>query len=175
MNPLSPLNPGTYLSSLLFSAGLNAAPYGSVDTTVMRFEGTGVPQGTGLAQVTTAENGTIVTVQKPGLYAVQLRGGNGAATPLITGVTVNADAFALTNAPNFGTPGTRDVDITEGTDAPGNAGSCALTSMVAVTAEDIAAGEAAGANGAQLRVHGSGGGIVTGTASLQVRRVGSIY
>ncbi|MCG8590652.1 MAG: hypothetical protein MJE66_15280 [Proteobacteria bacterium] len=172
MNNLQPqLNPGTYLSSLRFTAGLNASPYGSVDTTVMRFEGSGAPEGTGLSQVTTAENGTVITVEKPGMYAVQLRGGNGAATPLITGVTVNADAFALTNPPNFGTAGTRDVDITEGPDAAGNAGSCALTSMVAVTAADIAAGT----GGAQLRVHGSGGSIVVGTASLQVRRMGSIF
>lgn len=169
------LNPGTFLASLLFSAGLDAALYGAVDTTVMRFVGTGSPMGTGLAQATTADNGTIVTVSRAGLYAVQLRGNNTANGTLITGITVNCDAFALTNPPNFGTAGTRDVDVTEGQDAAGNGASCALTSLVSVSNADIRAGIAAGAAGAQLRVHGSGGGISQGTASLQIRRVQSTF
>ena len=175
-NQQSSLNPGTFTSALRFTAGLDAALYGSTDTAVLRFTGTPTIEGTGLSQETSAANGTIITVSRPGLYSVQLRGGNSiTGSALVVGTSVNVAAAGLTGTPAFGTSGMRDVTIVNGPDAGGNAGAVQQSTMVAVTAQDIADGIAAGADGALLRLHGAGGTIVQGTASLEVRRVSSLY
>ena len=61
-------NPGTYVSSLRCET-LDAARVGSTDTAILRFGSIGTPAGTGLAVTDSAANGTIVEIQRPGLYA----------------------------------------------------------------------------------------------------------
>jgi hypothetical protein len=169
------LNPGTYLASLAFRAGLNATPQGSAATSIARFDGSPSLQGDGVSQATTAADGTIVTITRPGIYLATYSGTNAGAASAAVGFSVNTDAAGLTAAVAFSVQGMEDLQTAAGQDAAANAAALRLVTPIAVTQADIDAGITGGASGALLRCHVTGAGLVTGAGMFAVRRIASFF
>jgi len=173
-------NPGTYVSSLRCET-LDAARVGSTDTAILRFGSIGTPAGTGLAVTDSAANGTVVEIQRPGLYACKLRSGAAGTVPTALAISLNTDAAGLNAVPSLSLSGQEDFLQVEGAVPPFNLAGVAMTCLVAVTQADIDAGVTAGATGAQVRFHGRLTSDVDATnlsdanSSMTVQRVASLF
>lgn len=149
---------------------LNAAVVGSAATAVLRFTDPPALRGVGLVDATTAADGTIVIVTKPGLYLVEVAITKGdITTPAPTAVTKNTDAAALT---------ANVVPTIVGKEKFVRAGTTA-TNIVLSTMVDVTGAEASNGAGALIRVHcndGAGGAAVLtiAEAQLKVRRVNGL-
>jgi len=175
MTPTAPLNPGTFLSSLAFRAGLDAARFGSGSTSILYFTGAPTTGGMGITQATTAALGSEFTVELPGMYHVRVSGTNAGAAPAVAGVSINTDAAGLTAAVTLAVVGMEAIATTAGQDAAGNAAPLELSEVIAVTAADIQAGRDAGADGAVIRAHGSGAGLVVAACTFAMKRISSLF
>ena len=99
-----------------YNLQLNAALVGSVDTAVARFNGAGTFEGNGLEEATTAENGTIVTVNVPGTYAIEAAvpvDGAGTGYSVHAGISRNAEGTDLTDPPVISMTSMLDADTIE--------------------------------------------------------------
>jgi len=176
MNNQSPqLNPGTFLSSLAFRGGLDAARFGSTNTAIAYFTGAATVGGLGISETTAAQSGSEFTIDRPGVYQVSLFLTNAGAAPALAGISLNTDNAGLTAAVTLAVAGMEVVQAAAGQDVPGNAAPLSLSFPLAVTAADIAAGVANGDAGAVMRIHASGAGIVTGSGVLAIHRVASLF
>jgi len=173
------LNPGTFISNLTLTGGLDAAISGSVDTSVLLFAGAAQDSGIPIVAVSTPENGTIFYLTRPGIYSVQFRTNNASASPATVGVNVGylstAGTGPLVGVPAVGVQGTQDAVTVQGQDAAGNGSSVALSSIVDTTQDEILKAQASFLPGLPLRILASGGALDPANATLQIRRVASAF
>lgn len=85
--------------------GLDATPNGNVDTSVLDFTGASVEvitdaSGNAFALASTQDNGTIVTIEREGVYIVELGLILAASADVLAGIAFNAQAAELTAAPS---------------------------------------------------------------------------
>ncbi len=116
---------------------INATPTGAVDTAVLRFD---VLTGStaGIVVATTADNGTILTINQAGVYQIDLGLDFNGAVLLSAGIGINMGAGAIIADPLIGTDG-----VVKATDADGVAANTAhleLSTVVYVTGAQAAAG-----------------------------------
>jgi len=173
------LNPGTFLSTLSFTAGLDPAISGSLDTSVLLFLGDPLTEGAEIEAVSTAENGTIFYVQKAGMYSVQFRSQNASASPVSVGVNVgfrgDPGTSVLVDVPSLSQFTTQDAAVFQGQDAAGNSANVSLTSMIEVSQSEIIKAQANFLPGTPVRILASGGSLDPATSTLKLRRVQSVY
>lgn len=102
MQPVASINRDAQkISSIINTGGLNAAETGSTDDAVLRFAAAGTIIGPGIAEATTAANGTIVTITRPGWYNIELRGVTKATTVVDVGISANVAAAGLNSDPAY--------------------------------------------------------------------------
>jgi len=173
------LNPGTFVSNLTFSAGLDPALFGSVDTSVLLFAGAPVFEGLPIQAVSTPENGTIVYLQRGGVYSVQFRSNNASASPANIGVNVGylglPGTGPLVGVPSLADATTKDATIVQGQDAAGNGAAASLSSIVEVSQDEVIKATAGGLLGAPLRLLANGGALDPANTTLQIRRISSAF
>lgn len=182
MNNLSSqLNPGTDAIFRAFRAGLDASPFGSAATAVLRFEGIGQgDEGNGFEYTVDGVNGSRLAITRSGLYVVSLRLQHAGATGVAAGVSMNTDAAGLVAIPSYAVQGMQDVQLSNDAGASGAAAPLSVDAFVAVRAEDVQAGIDAGEGGAVIRAHARTLGdtepsLVGGTASLFACRLSPIF
>jgi hypothetical protein len=143
------INPYVDDSELLLRTITPGTPSGTVDTAVLRFNtAIRTPRTTGINPVTTAENGTIVEVWRPGIWLVCWQLSQTGDQSIVVGISVNATN--LTGDPLVGAGGivASSFQITP----VGAVTPVALVHPVAVSSADIRTG----VNGrARLRMHGT--------------------
>ena len=173
------LNPGTFTSNLTLTGGLDAALFGTVDTSVLLFAGAATDEGIPLVSVSTAENGTTFYLTRPGIYSVQFRASNTGAAAVTCGVNLGylgaPGTGPLAGVPAIGDGTTQDAVTVQGQDAAANAAAVALSSMVTATQAEILKGQANLLPGIPLRITASGGALDPANATLQIRRVASSF
>lgn len=166
--PQTQINAVTDNSELLLRT-INAAPAGSADTSIMRFDTVVTAVGTtGMTATTTAANGTIVGLTRGGLYLVSFNCSQSAASTVLTGISLNTTN--LTGNPVQGVAGVFNAILQT---AP------AATVLPVTTSYLVPVTGAEALAGAFLRLHstdGAGnasgaGDITAATAQVQIRRV----
>lgn len=138
--------------------GLDVALVGAVDTAILRGSASVATEGTAISLETNADNGSVFTIRERGVY-MALLWGNHAEPPARTavGVSLNTDAAGLTADPTTAVVGMLDAyDQSLGVGASAQ-GSLHFCLSFGVRPQDIAAGVAAGGEGALLRFHGTDG------------------
>lgn len=105
--PQSTINSAIITSSADIVTGrvLNATPTGTTDTAVLRFDNVTVPANSRLSAVTNAANGTIVTLQDAGIYAVDMTLAMTGAVTVDAGIGLNTTAAPIIADPVVGTDG----------------------------------------------------------------------
>jgi hypothetical protein len=169
------LNPGTFAASLQILT-LDAAIVGSTSTAVLRFGAAATVAGAAntFAELTTAALGTVISIQRPGVYLYTLRGRNSGANTAIVGASLNTDAAGLTALPSATVVGMEPPASFNGADEAGNAEGVSLVGTVEVDGQAITAGIAAGHTGAALRMHAAADGLVTAGVSLILKRIADL-
>lgn len=83
------------------NTGLHGTPVGTTDTSVCRFAAAGSPTGNGLSVADSAANGTVLTVDAPGMYEVNASISSSGAATVAAGISKNASGSALTGDPTI--------------------------------------------------------------------------
>ncbi len=89
------------VSGLLNTGGLNATETGGTDDAVLRWNAAAAVTGLGITEATTAANGTIITIDRPGEYDINLTGLTEASGTVDVGVSANVAAAGLNSNPEF--------------------------------------------------------------------------
>lgn len=143
------INPYVDDTEILLRTITPLTPSGTIDTSILRFNTTlTTTRTTGVRILTSAAEGTILELWRPGIWLVAWQMTQAAGTSIVVGVSVNATN--LTGAPFVGAGGVvaSSFQIT----AAGNSNPVALCHPVPVRSTDINTG----LNGkARLRMHGS--------------------
>jgi hypothetical protein len=84
---------------------INATPTGSTDDVILRMNAAATIVGVGIAEVTTAAAGTIVTISTPGIFSVSLTLGFTGAVAVAAGIGINMATAPITADPVVGTDG----------------------------------------------------------------------
>ncbi len=92
-------------TATLVNDTINATPTGGTDDTVLRFDAAAVAAGVGLAEVTTAAAGSIITASSPGIYMVDFDLAFTGAVAVAAGIGINMAAAPITTDPVVGTDG----------------------------------------------------------------------
>lgn len=165
--PQAQLNPMVDLTQVTLSV-LNAAPNGSTDDSVLRFDNSVISTAdgaTGLRVTVSAAAGTVIQIYRPGLYLVQFAMSQPASVTTQVGISLNAALAALNTDPVGGTNGVlvSQIQTTPAATVVGINLSC----MVAVRKQDIRVGDpTAGAGLAAIRLHATNGAGATVAAAI---------
>lgn len=100
------------VGSVVNTGGVNATETGAVDDAVLRFDVAGPtivgPVGD-ITVLTTANEGTIVTINRSGYYFIEFGGATIPSGTLMFGISANVAAAGLTDDPSFAIAGFLEV------------------------------------------------------------------
>lgn len=156
--------------SATFESALNAAVVGSVQTTILRFNGLPTIVGVGLAAVNSATNGTSVTISQPGVYAIAcwLNGDESVLRSVVAAISDNGTTggTAIPSYAIVGMHGILRVNSSKGT-----GGSAACTYTRRVTAAEAAAGVVISFRASDGLAAGLPTGLLTSPAAYKIERI----
>lgn len=161
-------------TQILNTAGLGATQSGTTDDAVLRWDAAATTLGLGLAQTTTAANGTIIAITRPGVYFCELGFNSDASATVISGMSLNGNAASLAAAPSFANTGV--FEVLTSTAPAATVIPVKLTGTIYVTRPLAFA-----SGGALLRFLGTTAagatpaGIVTASAYYRVTKVAELY
>ncbi len=89
----------------LINDTVDAGMTGSTDDVILEFAGAATAGGVGLAEVTTAANGSIITVSSPGIYSIDFDLAFSGAVAVAAGIGINMATAPITADPVVGTDG----------------------------------------------------------------------